>query len=162
MVQETSGVDKEFILNMVYPVGTICLMVPALAGVSIGLGKASRGVCKAASVRNDIMLAIIPVGFIGVMILYAALIFFMGKRTEVPKDFQTCMAWFAGQVVTGFGLFWAATGLGDIVETATFTAAEQKKFLSSFFLLLVFGEFVGLFALIVGVLLTGSWKEKSS
>lgn len=145
-------------LMMVYPLGVMLLMIPSFAGVSIGLGKAAHGICQAAAVRNDIMLTIIPAGFIAVMILYSALIFFVGKHIEVPSDFSACLPWLAGQVVTGFGLFWAAVGLGDIAAVATVTLAQQKKFLSSFFLLLVFGEFVGLFALIIGLILTGTWE----
>ncbi|KAI5173286.1 V-type H+-transporting ATPase 16kDa proteolipid subunit [Nematocida sp. LUAm3] len=149
-------------LMMVYPIGVILLMIPSFAGVSIGLGKASHGICQAAAVRNDIMLTIIPAGFIGVMILYAALIYFMGGHAEdVPVQFSQCLPWLAGQIVAGAGMFWAAVGLGDISAVATVTLAQQKKFLSSFFLLLVFGEFVGLFALIIGLLLTGTWKIKA-
>lgn len=150
---------KSMVLASVYPLGVICLMVPALAGVSIGLSKASHGVCQAASIRNDLMLTVIPAGFIAVMILYAILIFFIGRKTEIPADFTQCLSWFAGQVVAGLGFFWAAYGLGEISTVVTVTTAQQKKFISSFFLLLVFGEIVGLFALILGVLLTNTWKQ---
>lgn len=150
---------SEMIRALIYPLGIISLFVPAFAGVSIGLGKASHGICQASTIRNDITLAVVPAGFIGVMVLYAGLVFFVHSYSiTMPSSFAAAMPWFAGQVITGMGLFWAAVGLGDISTVATVAAAQQKKFMSSFFLLLVFGEFVGLFSLIIGILLTMQWK----
>lgn len=156
--RETLAFVKSLVLASVYPVGVILLIVPALAGVSIGLSKASHGICQAASIRNDLILTVVPAGFIGAMVVYLLLIFFNGKKTEVPADFSHCLSWFAGQVVAGMGFFWAAYGLGEISAVVTVTTAQQKKFLSSFFLLLVFGEIVGLFAFILGIMLTNTWK----
>ncbi|KAI5181826.1 V-type H+-transporting ATPase 16kDa proteolipid subunit [Nematocida sp. AWRm80] len=153
--------DKTAVLSFIYPLGVLCLLLPAFAGVSIGMGKAAHGISQAAAIKNEILLTILPAGFIGVTVLYAGLIFFLGKKTEVPKDFNAALPWLAGQIVTGVGLFWAAVGLGDISSVATITTAQQKRFKSSFILLLVFGEFIGLFSLIIGVLLTtgaDSWK----
>ncbi|OAG31401.1 V-type H+-transporting ATPase 16kDa proteolipid subunit [Nematocida displodere] len=157
-VQE-SVFDKDFLLNMVYPGGVICLLVPTFAGVSIGLSKAARGITQSSAIKTDILLTVVPAGFIGVIVIYGVLMFAIGKRAEVPKEFQPCLTWFAGQVVAGSGFFWAAIGLGDISTVATVAAAQQKKFLPSFFLLLVFGEFVALFALIIGIIMMGTWKD---
>lgn len=150
---------SEMMTAMIYPLGVISLFVPVFAGVSIGLGKATHGICQASTIKNDVTLAVIPAGFIGVMVLYASLVFFVHSiKVTIPSSFAGGMPWFAGQVIAGMGLFWAAVGLGDISSIATVTAAQQKKFMSSFFLLLVFGEFVGLFSLIIGVLLSMQWK----
>lgn len=155
------GFSKEFVLNSIYPLGVICLLCPAFAGVSIGLAKASHGICQAAAIKNDIILTVIPSAFIGVSILYAGLMFFLTRISEAPKTFHHPLAWLAAQVITGIGIFWGSVSLGNIASIATITAAQQKRFKTSFFLLLVFGEFTGLFSLIIGVILSlehSNWK----
>ncbi|KAI5190536.1 V-type H+-transporting ATPase 16kDa proteolipid subunit [Nematocida minor] len=155
MEQETSA---DPILSLIYPLGIVCLLAPAFAGVSIGMAKASHGICQAAAVKNDIILTIVPSAFIGVSILYAALIFFLGRVSGPAADFHKPLTWLAGQIIAGAGLFWGSIGLGDITAVAAITAAQQKRFKMAFFLLLIFGEFSGLFSLIIGVILTSENK----
>lgn len=155
--------DQKAVLSCVYPLGVICLLVPSFAGVSIAMAKATQGICQAAAIRNEVTLTIIPSGFIGMVILYAIILFFVGYHAkEVPACFGDCMPWFAGQVVGGLGFFWTAIGLGEISRVAIVTVAQQKKFISSFFVLLVFGEFVGIFSVVTGLFLTTSWVSPSS
>ncbi|KAH9385293.1 V-type H+-transporting ATPase 16kDa proteolipid subunit [Nematocida major] len=145
--------DKDAVLSFIYPLGMVLLMVPAFAGVSIGMGKASHGVCQAAAVKNDVVLTIIPAAFIGVGVLYAGLLYFIGGVEGPPISFEVPLRWLAANIITGFGIFWGSLALGDISAVATVTAAQQKRFKMSFFLLMVFGEFIGLFSLIIGVIL---------
>lgn len=155
-----SKLTQEFLLSAIRPLGIVLLMGPSFAGVSIGMSKASQGICQSATVKNDIVLTIVPAAFIGVGILYAGLVFFLNPPIGTPPGFGKALLWFAGNVVTGLGIFWGAIGLGDISSVATITTAQQKRFKMSFFLLMVFGEFVLLFSLIVGLMLSlqNSWS----
>jgi len=156
---DTTVFDKEAVLNLVYPLGVVLMVVPSFAGVSIGLSKATHGICQAASIRNEIVLTLLPAGFIGVMVVYVILLFFIGGKNKVPEEFSECLPWLAGQIIAGFGMFWGAVGLGEIAKIATVATAQQKRFFASFLLLLVFGEFVGLFSMIIGLNLTLTWKS---
>ncbi|EHY64643.1 V-type H+-transporting ATPase 16kDa proteolipid subunit [Nematocida ausubeli] len=153
--------ERTPLLDCIYPLGVVLLLCPAFAGVSIGMGKASHGICQSAAVKNDIVLTVIPAAFIGVSILYAVLLFFITPPTGDANTFTMPLKWLAGYIVTGMGMFWGSVGLGDISAVATITAAQQKRFKTSFFLLLVFGEFIGLFGMIVGFMLGLSNRQWS-
>ncbi|EIJ87606.1 V-type H+-transporting ATPase 16kDa proteolipid subunit [Nematocida parisii] len=147
---------QKLLLECIYPIGVISLLCPTFAGVSLGMSKASIGICNSASIKSDIILTIIPSAFIGVGVLYSVLLFFTTAPQGTPTEFSIPMKWLAAYIVTGMGMFWGSISLGDISAVATVTAAQQKRFKPSFFLLLVFGELIGLFGLIVGFILSVS------
>lgn len=130
-------------------------VAPAFAGVSIGMSKAAVGICQASTIRNDLMLTLIPCAFITAMIIYAVIIHFVIMK-RVPVDVEGAFKFVAATAILGVGTFCGSVGLGNITRVSIVPLAQQKKFMTSFFLLHVFTEFVGLFAFVIVIILVNT------
>lgn len=132
------------------PLSLFLCAAPAFAGVAIAMAKAAPGMAQAAAIRSDLTLTLIPSVFITAMVLYAIIIVFiiMNKKLKSAEDSLKLISVAA---ILGTGTFWGAVGLGDITNATIVTLAQQKKFVTSFFLLLVFTEFIGLFAFVIAL-----------
>jgi F0F1-type ATP synthase membrane subunit c/vacuolar-type H+-ATPase subunit K len=140
---------REKIINAVAkPLALFLTVAPSFAGVSIAMSKATPGICQASTVRSNLVFTLIPCAFITAMTLYGVIIYFVLSGIPLPSIEQGIAA-VGLAAILGTGTFWGAVGLGDITKSAIVALAQQKKFLTSFFLLLVFTEFAGLFSFVV-------------
>lgn len=147
-----SEADVVGIINIISIVQTI---LPPLIGVGTGLQLATEGICKSIEYDLDLTFSIIPMAFSSAPAIYSLLLFFY-MTTKAPTTLTGALKCLGGTAIQGFACGFCGYIMGSISREAAVARAKQKKFTPSFFLLLIFGELIGLLALVLGMLLLSS------
>jgi V-type H+-transporting ATPase 16kDa proteolipid subunit len=125
------------------------------AGVGLGIIKTNEGICKAADYSTDLTLTIVPCVFTTAPAIYCIIFFFMKARTEVAS-LDEAMRFLAGILITAVSGAITGYSVGSVSHTLVVTRAQQKKFNVTFFLILIFGEIIGIFGFIAGLVVGGA------
>lgn len=147
---------SEEILVTLINAGTILLTVlPPLVGVGVGIGLATEGICKTVDLDTDLTFSIMPMAFTSAPAIYSLLLFFY-MITKSPVTLLGAVKCLGGAAIQGLACGFCGYTMGGIAKDAAVARAKQKKFTSSYFLLLIFGELIGLLALVLGMLILSS------
>ncbi|KAG8188845.1 hypothetical protein JTE90_004655 [Oedothorax gibbosus] len=144
-----------------YPVffgvmGSVSAIVFSALGAGYGTGKSGIGIC-AMGVRKPelIMKAIIPVVMAGIIAIYGLVVAVLIVNNIKEKDYKP----FEGFMHFGAGLSVGLSGLsagfaiGVVGNAGVRGTAQQSKLFVGMILILIFGEVLGLYGLIVSLLL---------
>ncbi len=137
---------------------SMCLsMLPTLIGVGLGLSLATEGICKSIEYDLDLTFSIMPMAFTSAPAIYSLLLYFF-MESKSPKTLTGAIQCLGGCALQGFACESCGYIMGNIAKDAAVARAKQKKFTSSYFLLLIFGELIGLLALVIGMLILSGAK----
>ncbi|ORD93319.1 hypothetical protein HERIO_2628 [Hepatospora eriocheir] len=78
--------------------------------------------------------------------------------SKSPKTLSGAIKCLGGCAIQGIACGSCGYIMGNIARNAAVARAKQKKFTSSYFLLLIFGELVGLLSLVLGMLILSTAK----
>lgn len=145
----------EQVIPLINTFSTLLTVLPPLIGVGTGLKLATEGICKSVEYDLDLTFSIMPMAFTSAPAIYSLLLFFY-MCTKAPTTISGAMKCLGGTAIQGFACGFCGYIMGGIAKDAAVARAKQKKFTSSYFLLLIFGELIGLLALVLGMLLLSS------
>ncbi|KAM0680173.1 hypothetical protein GINT2_001556 [Glugoides intestinalis] len=144
--------NEETIVTMINSLSIFLTVLPPLIGVGIGVGSATEGICKSVDYDLDLTFSIMPMAFTSAPAIYSLLLFFY-MITKSPVTLLGAIKCLGGTAIQGFACGFCGIAMGGIAKNAAVARAKQKKFTSSYFLLLIFGELIGLLALVLGMLI---------
>lgn len=143
--------NEELHFSLLKAIAMLMGIVPSLFGVAWGVREAAIGICVAAETRLELSAAIMPMAFANASLIYAIITFFMFKNepvTSYEQGFGSIMAC----TISGMGGLLSAYAVGGITRYSCVTKAQQKKFSTQFFLMMIFAELIAIFALIMALL----------
>lgn len=147
---------EESLVALINSISILFTVLPPLVGVGVGVGLATEGICKSTDYGLDLTFSIMPMAFTSAPAIYSLLLFFY-MITKTPQTLAGAVKSLSGTAIQGFACGFCGFVMGGIAKDASVARAKQKKFTSSYFLLLIFGELIGLLALVLGMLiLTGA------
>lgn len=145
-------VNEEIIVTIINSFTILLTVLPPLVGVGLGVGLATEGICKTVDLDLDLTFSIMPMAFTSAPAIYSLLLFFY-MITKFPVTLAGAVKCFGGAAIQGLACGFCGYTMGGIAKDAAVARAKQKKFTSSYFLLLIFGELIGLLALVLGMLI---------
>ena len=145
------------VINILNAVSTCLTMLPTLIGVGKGLHLATEGICKSVEYDLDLTFSIMPMAFTSAPAIYSLLLYFY-MASKSPKTLIGAIQCLGGCALQGFACASCGYIMGSISKDAAVARAKQKKFTSSYFLLLIFGELIGLLSLVLGMLILSKTK----
>lgn len=153
--QQMALLSGKEVISIINTISTIQTILPPLIGVGTGLHMATEGICKSTEYDLDLTFSIIPMAFSSAPAIYSLLLFFY-MTTKAPTTLTGAFKCLGGTAIQGFACGFCGYIMGGISRDAAVARAKQKKFTPSYFLLLIFGELIGLLALVLGMLLLSS------
>lgn len=148
--------NEETVVAIINAMAIMFTVLPPLIGVGVGVGLATEGICKSTDYGLDLTFSIMPMAFTSAPAIYSLLLFFY-MITKTPVTLLGAIKSLCGTAIQGLACGFCGVVMGGIAKDAAVARAKQKKFTSSYFLLLIFGELIGLLALVLGMLiLTGA------
>ena len=125
-------------------------IVPTFIGVAIGIRETTMGICNSAEIKLEMSLTIIPMAFTSASLIYSLIVFFLFFGKEV-KSYEMGFSFIAASTFSGIGGMLSSYAIGGISRHACVTKAQQKKFTTQFFLMMIFAELIGIFSLIMTI-----------
>lgn len=148
--------DEQGVISIINSISILFTVLPPLVGVGKGVCLATEGICKSTDYGLDLTFSIMPMAFTSAPGIYSLLLFFF-MITRTPVTLIGAIKCLSGTAIQGLACGFCGYTMGAIAKDASVARAKQKKFTSSYFLLLIFGELIGLLALVLGMLiLTGA------
>jgi len=139
--------------------GIASAMILGCAGAAYGTAKSGIGIAGVGTFRPDlIMKSLIPVVMSGIIAVYALVIAVLiaGDMGPPPSQNYTLFAGFmhlaSGLSVGGSGLA-AGYAIGIVGDQGVRSYMQQSRVFVGMVLILIFGEVLGLYGLIVGLIL---------
>lgn len=146
---------EESLITIINSVSIFLTVLPPLVGVGMGVGLATEGICRSTDYSLDLTFSIMPMAFTSAPAIYSLLLFFY-MITKSPVTLSGAIKCLCGTAIQGMACGFCGLVMGGIAKDASVARAKQKKFTSSYFLLLIFGELIGLLALVLGMLILTS------
>jgi len=147
--------DQDTTIAILNTISIVLTVLPPLAGVGLGIKMATGGICKSVDYDIDLTFSIMPMAFTSAPAIYSLLLFFY-MLTKSPQTLVGAIKSLGGTAIQGLACGFCGMIMGGIAKDAAVARAKQKKFTSSYFLLLIFGELIGLLSLVLGMLLLSS------
>lgn len=151
------NIMEEIVINILNAIAICSTMLPTLIGVGIGLQLATEGICKSIEYDLDLTFSIMPMAFTSAPAIYSLLLYFY-MTSKSPKTLMGAIQCLGGCLLQGCACASCGYIMGGIAKDAAIARAKQKKFTSSYFLLLIFGELIGLLSLVLGMLILSKAK----
>lgn len=146
---------EETTILIINSISILLTVLPPLVGAGMGVGMATEGICKSTDYSLDLTFSIMPMAFTSAPAIYSLLLFFY-MITKSPVTLAGAIKCLCGTAIQGLSCGFCGIVMGGIAKDASVARAKQKKFTSSYFLLLIFGELIGLLALVLGMLILTS------
>lgn len=145
-----SSSDNTMLLNMIRCLTMIILGVVPFIFVSNSIGRASKGIARAAEIRIDSVMTLMPMGFITVSLIYTLIIFMSLKDLDF-NNMEIAFKALSSSFIVAFGSASAAKAVGMVTEFCVEVRAHIKRFETYFMIMLMFAEVVGIFSLLLGI-----------
>lgn len=158
-VESSSILTPDIVMQLLRGGGCLFTILPALVGMGFGLIEGTKGICKGAEYTISTTNTLVSLAFISAPPIYSLICFFTIAIREV-KDMETGIKLLIAGCIDGFSCCFSSYAIGAISKFAVVTKSQQKKFSLSFYMLLVFGEVVGLLGLICAMILIMSEGKK--
>lgn len=142
--------DDKTLGLMLAKMGPGVMMALAAVGGGLGFLGGSEGICKAAEYTVSASFSLIPIIFITAPMIYALILFFMVYSIQVNSLSQGLVI-MSACVINGISAGVTGYSVGYSAKVACVARAQQRKFNSIFFLILIFGEAVGLLGLVCSI-----------
>ncbi|CAK7275143.1 v-type proton ATPase 16 kDa proteolipid subunit 2 [Sporothrix epigloea] len=135
-------------------------------GAAYGTAKSGIGIAGVGTFRPDlIMKCLIPVVMSGIIAVYALVISVLIAQDLAPPSSNNHYSLFNGFMHLACGISVGATGLaagyciGVVGDKGVRAYLEQSRIFVGMVLILIFGEVLGLYGLIVGLILNTKSKD---
>ncbi|EOB13527.1 Vacuolar ATP synthase 16 kDa proteolipid subunit [Nosema bombycis CQ1] len=148
----TSFLTEEVLISILRGTGCLLSILPALVGMGYGLIEGTKGICKGAEYTINNTNTLFPLAFISAPPIYSLICFFTIALREA-KTIETGIRFVVAGGIDGLSGCFSSYAIGCISRNAVVTKSQQKKFAVSFYMLLIFGEVVGLLGLICAMIL---------
>ncbi|AFN83380.1 putative vacuolar ATP synthase proteolipid [Encephalitozoon romaleae SJ-2008] len=147
--------DEKTLSLMISKLGPGLMISLSAIGGGLGFIAGSEGICKAAENVVNTTYSLVPIIFITAPTMYSVILYFMvyDKKIESLRDGLLVLS---ACVVNGVSSGVAGYSIGHSAKVACVTRSQQKKFNSIFFLILIFGEVVGLLGLVCAMAISSS------
>lgn len=147
--------------------GLTSAIVFANLGAAYGTAKSGVGIVSMSVMRPDLtMKSIIPVVMAGVLGIYGLItaVIINGKITEKPETYSsfTAFAHLAAGLTVGMSSLAAGLAIGIVGDAGVRANAQQPRLFVGMILILIFGEALGLYGLIVGLVVASTAAQKGS
>lgn len=146
-----SPASEENIASMIRAVSVLIMVTVNFGGVGLGLIKACDGVCKAAEYPMGLALACLPFVFTTAPAVYALLMYFMFGQYK-PTTIVEALALATPMLIGGLGGGMTGYAVGNMAAPAIVTRVQQKKFGTTFFMVMLFGEIIGILGICIAVI----------
>ncbi|KAF9763368.1 V-type proton ATPase 16 kDa proteolipid subunit [Nosema granulosis] len=153
-----SLLTEDVVKNILRGAGCLLSILPALVGMGYGLIEGTKGICKGAEYTINNTNTLFPLAFISAPPIYSLICFFTIALKDV-EDMETAIRFFVAGAIDGISGCFSSYAIGCISKFAVVTKSQQKKFSVSFYMLLIFGEVVGLLGLICAMILVMQSKS---
>ena len=138
--------------------GIACAMALSCLGGAYGTAKSGVGVVSAGVMRpNLIMKSIFPVILAGILGIYGLIIAVMVNtaiQTDGTYHLFDSFAHLAAGLCCGFGALSAGIAIGITGDASVRAVARQPRLFTGMLLILIFGEALALYGVIVGLVLS--------
>ncbi|CAK7269579.1 v-type proton ATPase 16 kDa proteolipid subunit 2 [Sporothrix epigloea] len=146
--------------------GIASAMILGSMGAAYGTAKSGIGIAGVGTFRPDlIMKCLIPVVMSGIIAVYALVISVLIAQDLAPPSSSNHYSLFNGFMHLACGISVGATGLaagyciGVVGDKGVRAYLEQSRIFVGMVLILIFGEVLGLYGLIVGLILNTKSKD---
>ncbi|CAK7221189.1 v-type proton ATPase 16 kDa proteolipid subunit 2 [Sporothrix curviconia] len=146
--------------------GIASAMILGSMGAAYGTAKSGIGIAGVGTFRPDlIMKCLIPVVMSGIIAVYALVISVLIAQDLAPPSSNNHYSLFNGFMHLACGISVGATGLaagyciGVVGDKGVRAYMEQSRIFVGMVLILIFGEVLGLYGLIVGLILNTKSKD---
>ncbi|CAK7566847.1 MAG: v-type proton ATPase 16 kDa proteolipid subunit 2 [Sporothrix epigloea] len=146
--------------------GIASAMILGSMGAAYGTAKSGIGIAGVGTFRPDlIMKCLIPVVMSGIIAVYALVISVLIAQDLAPPSSNNHYSLFNGFMHLACGISVGATGLaagyciGVVGDKGVRAYLEQSRIFVGMVLILIFGEVLGLYGLIVGLILNTKSKD---
>ncbi|KAL1892791.1 v-type proton ATPase 16 kDa proteolipid subunit 2 [Sporothrix stenoceras] len=146
--------------------GIASAMILGSMGAAYGTAKSGIGIAGVGTFRPDlIMKCLIPVVMSGIIAVYALVISVLIAQDLAPPSSNGHYSLFNGFMHLACGISVGATGLaagyciGVVGDKGVRAYMEQSRIFVGMVLILIFGEVLGLYGLIVGLILNTKSKD---
>ncbi|ERS98477.1 V-type H+-transporting ATPase 16kDa proteolipid subunit [Sporothrix brasiliensis 5110] len=146
--------------------GIASAMILGSMGAAYGTAKSGIGIAGVGTFRPDlIMKCLIPVVMSGIIAVYALVISVLIAQDLAPPSSNAHYSLFNGFMHLACGISVGATGLaagyciGVVGDKGVRAYMEQSRIFVGMVLILIFGEVLGLYGLIVGLILNTKSKD---
>ncbi|CUV03993.1 vacuolar ATP synthetase subunit [Cryptosporidium parvum Iowa II] len=133
-----------------------CLIFANL-GAAYGIAKSGVGISSMAVMRPDlIMRSIIPAvmaGILGIYGLIGSLVIFFQMGEPNLYSAYTAYAQMSAGLVIGLSSLAAGLAIGIVGDAGVRAAAQQPRLLTGMILILVFGEALAIYGVIIGIIM---------
>lgn len=148
-------IDNDTLGLILAKLGLAVMMAIASTGGGIGFMGCTEGVCKAADYTVSMSYSLIPIIFVTAPMIYAVILFFMTYNKEVTSLAQG-LTIMSACIINGISSGITGYSVGYSAKVACIARAQQKKLNSIFFLILIFGEAVGLLGVVCAMVILTS------
>lgn len=142
--------NEEIHFAMLKAAGLALGILPIFAGVAIGIKDSVIGICQSAEIKLDLSLTILPMVFTSASIIYGMIVFFSFRSKKI-ETYEQGFVFLTATMFSGVGGFLTSYAVGKIGRSACVVKAQQKRFTTQFFLMMIFAELIGIFALIMTI-----------
>lgn len=137
-------------------IGVASALVFANLGAAYGSAKAGVGICSMGVLKPElIMKSVVPVVMAGILGIYGMIVaVIIVQRIGDPYTEQSGYAHLASGLCCGFSSLAAGLSIGIVGDAGVRANAQQDKIFVGMILILIFGEALALYGLIVSLILT--------
>merc|ERR1711937_59772 len=138
-------------------IGVASALVFANLGAAYGSAKAGVGICSMGILKPDlIMKSVVPVVMAGILGIYGMIVavIIVQRITDEKYSDRTAYAHLASGLCCGFSSLAAGLAIGIVGDAGVRANAQQDKIFVGMILILIFGEALALYGLIVSLILT--------
>mmetsp|Transcript_78633 Transcript_78633/g.143908 ORF Transcript_78633/g.143908 Transcript_78633/m.143908 type:complete len:183 (+) Transcript_78633:79-627(+) len=136
--------------------GMTCAVVLANLGAAYGTSKSGVGIVSMAVQRHDLLMrSLIPVVMAGVLGIYGLITAIMlNSKINYKKGYPSFLAYahLGAGLTVGISSLAAGVCIGIVGDAGVRANAEQPKIFVGMILILIFGEALGLYGLIIGLI----------
>lgn len=138
--------------------GITAAMVFSNLGSAYGTAKAGVGISSMGVMRPDlVMRSVIPVVMAGILGIYGVIISIVISGELDPPELYSSFAGYshlASGLIVGISALAAGLAIGIVGDAGVRANAQQPKLFVGVILILIFGEALGLYGLIIGLVIT--------
>ncbi|KAM0672209.1 putative V-type ATP synthase [Ordospora colligata] len=147
--------DEKTLSLIISKIGPGLMVSISAIGSGLGFISGTEGICKAAEHSVNTTYSLIPIIFITAPTMYSVILYFMvyDKHVETLSDGLLVLS---ACIINGVSSGAAAYSIGHSAKYACVVRALQPKFLTTFFLVFIFGELTGLLGLVCAMAMSSN------
>ncbi|KCZ77951.1 hypothetical protein H311_01031, partial [Anncaliia algerae PRA109] len=144
---DNSIFTEKFFISCSSGIALACIAF-AIAGVGKALSNAVDGICAACEIRVEMGNCLIPTSMIGAGLIFAIVIVFT-INPEQMTTLDKCSRIIAASLVGSLSIYYGSMAMSAVTKYGMGTNIRQKSFKNVFLIVLVIGELISLFGIML-------------